>query len=68
VTTNTSIHADELRPGDLLEYDGQAHRITEVRRCAGSSWPVASDGTGWAIALGRKPVRVWRDRCVAVAS
>ena len=58
--TTISIHADELRPGDLLDYGGRRHRITDVIRRAGSSWPFAVDGSGWAIALGRGPVNVWR--------
>jgi hypothetical protein len=47
----TTIHADELRPGDVLEYDGCKHRIIDVVRNPGWSWPIARDGTGWAIAL-----------------
>ena len=60
MTMTISIHADELRPGDLLDYDGRPHRITDVVRRPGSSWPFAVDGTGWAIALGNRPLRVWR--------
>ncbi len=47
----TTIHADELRPGDVLEYGGQIHRIVDIVRDTGWSWPIARDGTGWAIAL-----------------
>jgi hypothetical protein len=47
----TTIHADELRPGDVLEYGGQTHRIVDVVRNSGWLWPIACDGTGWAIAL-----------------
>jgi hypothetical protein len=61
MTTNTSIYADELRPGDLLEYGGQPRHITDVRRRTGSSWAVAVDGTGWAIAVDHRLVRVWRN-------
>ena len=68
MTTNISIHADELRCGDLLEYGGQPHRIADVRRGAGSAWPIATDGAGWAIALDHRPVRVWRAGLTAVTS
>ena len=47
----TTIHADELFPGDVLEYGGQMHHIVDVVRDRGWSWPIARDGTGWAIAL-----------------
>ena len=50
----TKIHADEIRPGDIVEYHGQNHFICRVDRGDGAAWPVASDGTGWAIALGRE--------------
>jgi hypothetical protein len=56
-----SINADELRPGDVVDHGGRRHRITQVVRGIGASWPVAVDGTGWAIALGRQPVAVWRE-------
>jgi hypothetical protein len=60
MTTTISIHADELRPGDLLDYGGRPRRITDVIRRSGFSWPVAVDGTGWAMALGQGPLTVWR--------
>ena len=60
MTTTISIHADELRPGDLLDYCGRPHRITDVVRRSGWSWPIAVDGTGWGIALGDGPLSVWR--------
>jgi hypothetical protein len=47
----TRIHADELRPGDVVAYDGRDRRITVVNRMEGWAWPIAADGTGWAIAL-----------------
>lgn len=56
----TEIHADELRPGDIVEYHGERHLISRVDRSDGAAWPVASDGTGWAIALGGEPVLVQR--------
>ena len=54
------IHADELRPGDVVEYHGHAHRITEVSRHDGWAWPIAVDGTGWAMALDHCLVSVFR--------
>jgi hypothetical protein len=58
--TTISVHADELRPGDVLEYGGQAHRIVDVVRNPGWSWPIALDGTGWAIALTSRLVSIAR--------
>jgi hypothetical protein len=55
-----TIHADEIRPGDILVYGGQPHLITDVERSSAWSWPVAADGTGWAIALGHQLVDVER--------
>jgi hypothetical protein len=55
-----SVHADELRPGDVVDYHGRSHRITGVSRCAGWAWPIAIDGTGWAIALDHSLVRITR--------
>ncbi len=55
------IHADELRAGDVIEYGGQAHRVTHVVRGPGWAWPVAADDNGWAIALDHHMVAVWRD-------
>jgi hypothetical protein len=56
----TTIHADELQAGDLIVYGGHRHLITGVEHAAGWAWPVAVDGTGWAIALGRQLVAVER--------
>jgi hypothetical protein len=61
MTRTISIHADELRPGDVVDHGGRRHRITQVVQGIGASWPVAVDGTGWAIALGRQPLDVLRD-------
>ena len=55
-----SISANQLRPGDVVSYGGQWHRVTDVVWRAGASWPVALDGTGWAIALGDSPLSVRR--------
>ena len=56
----TKIHADELQPGDVVVYGGHDHRITNVYRMDGWAWPIAADGTGWAIALGRRLIDVHR--------
>lgn len=56
----TRIHADELRAGDVLDDGGRRRRITGVVRRTGGAWPIAIDGTGWGIALGRRPLVVWR--------
>jgi hypothetical protein len=56
----TTIHADELRPGDVITYDGHNHRITHVERDDGWAWPIATDDTGWAIALGHQLINVQR--------
>jgi hypothetical protein len=48
----TTIHADELQSGDVVEYLGASHRVTHVDRMAGWAWPVAYDDRGWAMALG----------------
>ena len=58
--TMTTIHADELQPGDIVAYDGHRHVITNVERRDGWAWPVAADGTGWAIALGHQLINVQR--------
>jgi hypothetical protein len=58
VTIN--VHADEIQPGDVIRYRGQSHRITRVTRRAGWAWPIAVDGTGWAIALDHHVVRISR--------
>ena len=46
----TTIHADEMQPGDVIVYNGHSHNITLVVRRDGWAWPVAADGTGWAMA------------------
>ena len=55
-----NISASQLRPGDVVSYGGHWHRITNVVRHAGGSWPVAIDNTGWAIALGERQLSVRR--------
>ena len=54
------ITADQVRAGDIVEYGGVRHLVTEVRRPVGAAWPVACDGAGWAIALGSQPLVVQR--------
>ena len=56
----TTIRADELRPGDVVVYGGCRRRITRVDHREGWAWPVAVDGTGWAMALHRGHVAVDR--------
>lgn len=48
----TTIDAHDLRPGDIVCYRGQRHRVDHVDRFNGWAWPVAFDGAGWAMALG----------------
>ena len=55
-----NISANQLRPGDVVSYEGHWHRVTNVVRRTGGSWPVAIDDTGWAIALGERQLRVRR--------
>jgi hypothetical protein len=56
----TRIHADELRPGDIIEYGGRLHAVRHVDRRPGWAWPIASDDTGWAMALSHHIVEVVR--------
>jgi hypothetical protein len=54
----TTIHTEELRPGDVVDYHGQRHRVTRIDRHGGWAFSVAFDDTGWAIALGGTEVLV----------
>jgi hypothetical protein len=56
----TTIHADELQPGDVVAYNGCTRQITRVDRRDGWAWPVAADDTGWAIALSHDLIDVHR--------
>ncbi len=56
-----TIPADELRPGDIVVDGGHRRRITCVDRGPGWAWRIALDGTGWALALGRRPIEVHRN-------
>ena len=60
MSNTLSISANQLRAGDIVDYGGRWHRVTDVVRRGGGSWPIAVDGTGWAIALGDRPVTVRR--------
>jgi hypothetical protein len=53
-----TIHADELQPGDIVDYHGEPHRVSHVDCHMGWSWPIAFDDAGWAMALGHDPVVV----------
>jgi hypothetical protein len=59
--TATTIPAHELRPGDVVAYDGRSIEVTRVDRCDGWAWPIATDEAGWAIALGQQLVAVHRE-------
>jgi hypothetical protein len=54
------IYAEQVRPGDVVAYDGHSRRISHVDRRDGWAWPIASDGSGWAIALGHRLIDVNR--------
>ncbi len=60
MSNTVNISANQLRAGDVVDYGGGWHQITDVVRRVGGSWPIAVDGTGWAIALGDRPVTVSR--------
>jgi hypothetical protein len=56
----TNIYADELRPGDVVAHNGHTLRITDVDRRARWAWPIAVDGSRWAIALDHRLIDVHR--------
>jgi hypothetical protein len=56
----TTIHAHDLRPGDVVDCAGHRYRVARVDRREGWAWPVAFDGAGWAMALGHELVSVDR--------
>jgi hypothetical protein len=60
VHAQLTIHADELHPGDVVDYCGIPHLLTRVDRGAGLAWPVAYDDTGWAMALGHDVIVLHR--------
>jgi len=59
------IHASELHPGDVIVDGKQRRQLCCVEQRPGWAWPVASDGTGWAIALGDAMVEVERAKSSA---
>jgi hypothetical protein len=59
------INAEQVREGDIVEYGGEQHLITEIRRPEGGAWSVACDGAGWAIALGAQCVEVLERTAIA---
>lgn len=58
----TTIHADELLPGDVVCLAGHAHRVVRVDCQPGWAFPVAFADDGWAIALGHDLLHVDRVR------
>jgi hypothetical protein len=56
----TTIYADDLQPGDVVDYHGHSHQVTHIDRHSGWAWPIAFDGAGWAMALGHELVAVHR--------
>jgi hypothetical protein len=56
----TTIHADELLPGDVVRHAGTAHRVDHVDCRLGWAFPVAFGDDGWAIALGHELLDVER--------
>jgi hypothetical protein len=55
-----TILAHDVRPGDVVDYHGQPHRVAHVDCNTGWAWPVAFDDAGWAMALGNDLVVVHR--------
>lgn len=60
INSTTTIYADDLQPGDIVDYHGEPHRVSHVDRDIGWSWPIAFDDAGWAMALGHVLVVVHR--------
>ena len=60
------IAAEQLQAGDIVEYGGARHLVTEIRRPRGASWPMAVDRDGWAIALGSQLLLVERRPAVSL--
>jgi hypothetical protein len=56
----TTILANDVQPGDVVDYHGELHRITHVNHGDGWAWPVAYDDAGWAMALGNESFVVRR--------
>ena len=60
LVAGTTVRPNDLRPGDIVDYRGERHLVSHVEYRDGWSWPIATDDTGWAIALGPDPVVVHR--------
>jgi preprotein translocase subunit YajC len=57
----TTIHADELRPGDdIVDDGGFHHRVTHIECRSGWAFPIAFSDDGWAIAVGHQLLNVDR--------
>jgi hypothetical protein len=56
----TTIHADDLQPGDVVRHAGVVHRVDHVDCRLGWAFPVAFGDDGWAIALGHELLDVER--------
>lgn len=56
----TTIRADEIEVGDVVDYLGAPHRVSHVDHRAGWAWAVAYDDAGWAMAIGHDLVVVHR--------
>ena len=52
----TTVGADDVHPGDAIDYHGELHHITRVEHRDGWAWPIACDDAGWAIALGHQSI------------
>jgi hypothetical protein len=52
------IKAEQVSEGDIVDYGGVHHVITEILRPGGGAWAVACDGAGWAIALGTQCIEL----------
>ncbi|MFV0308577.1 MAG: hypothetical protein ACK5OX_12630 [Desertimonas sp.] len=56
-----TIEPHELQAGDIVvDEDGAEHRVAHVDQRPGWSFSVAFDDTGWAQALGCRPILVDR--------
>jgi hypothetical protein len=58
--STTTIYADDLQPGDVVDCPGGPHLVSHVDRQMGWAWPIAFDDHGWAMALGHDLVVVHR--------
>jgi hypothetical protein len=56
----TTIYADDLQPGDVVDYHGHAHQVTHIDRRNEWAGPIAFDDAGWAWRVGHELVAVHR--------